>query len=323
MLTSLPDDNSSIESHVLEVKEKARHHNLPQAQFKSILLNSGFISSSNIDLVEEIGLLGRKLEKPYLSFLESEKFANLILGDDFLRVLLTRPNLIRPIKIPGIQIIELDNPKYAFFEIQNTLAKERVLNHFQNSISKYSNISSEASIAGNSVIIESGVTIEPNVTVYERVIVKKGSILRSGSVVGSPGFEYKRASNRVLPVVHDGMTLIGEEVEVGPGSIIGQGFFGRPTILGNQVKTDNLVSIAHGSLIGDRTLVAAGSVIAGSVKTGTDVWIGPGCVISNGLEIGNGAYVVLGSHVFKDVPEGQRVMGSPARPFPKRDSSQQ
>jgi UDP-3-O-[3-hydroxymyristoyl] glucosamine N-acyltransferase len=149
------------------------------------------------------------------------------------------------------------------------------------------------------------------------VEIKSGSVIRAGAIVGSPGFEYKKNLTQVLPIVHDGHTVIGENVEIGPGTVVGQGFHGKPTILGSNVKLDNLVSIAHGAIIGDRVLVAAGAIVAGSTIVGHDAWIGPGSILTNGLRIGPEAFVVLGSHVFKDVGEGESVIGSPARPFPR------
>ena len=46
---------------------------------------------------------------------------------------------------------------------------------------------------------------------------------------------------------------------------------------------------------------------------GNDVWLGAGCIIKQGVKIGNGAVVGAGSFVNKDVEPFSIVVGSPAK----------
>lgn len=46
---------------------------------------------------------------------------------------------------------------------------------------------------------------------------------------------------------------------------------------------------------------------------GNDVWIGAGCIIKQGITIGNGAIIGANSFVNKDVEPFSIVVGSPAR----------
>jgi acetyltransferase-like isoleucine patch superfamily enzyme len=50
-------------------------------------------------------------------------------------------------------------------------------------------------------------------------------------------------------------------------------------------------------------------------RIGNRCYIGPGTVIGKGVTIGDGAVVGANSLVLKDVPSGERVAGSPARPL--------
>jgi UDP-3-O-[3-hydroxymyristoyl] glucosamine N-acyltransferase len=307
---------TSLSDYILELAKYSSFFSLPTSQFRKLLVDHGLIGFAAADLIEELGLLGQKNQKPFLGFLDSADFTEDIEKEPLLKVLICPAELGTLLTKKDCSLIFSKNPKYTFFEINNKVANARLRNSFANSISNHSVISPLANIANHSVIIEDGVCIDPNVTIYERVIVKRGAVIRSGAVIGSPGFEHKRGEGTILTVVHDGLTLIGEDAEVGPGSIIGQGFYNRPTIIGKNVKLDNLVSVAHASIIGDRTLIAAGAVIAGSVMVHEDVWIGPGAVISNNLELGRESFIALGSQVFKSVGQGERVIGSPARLLP-------
>jgi len=53
-------------------------------------------------------------------------------------------------------------------------------------------------------------------------------------------------------------------------------------------------------------------------KIGHDVWIGESCLIKQGVEIGNGAVIGMGSVVTKDVEPYTIVAGCPARVIRKR-----
>ena len=310
---------NSLETYLAETYSLFELFEIKRDEFANVLLDAKLDLDESVETVSQLALLSDSCDQPFLSFLESQKFYPLTLNQKNLKILLCSSKLMELTYPKDVRLLSLDDPKYRFFELSNDMAKKRLQNSFPNVINSTVVIPSSANVAQHSVVIEKNVIIESNVTIYERVVLKSGCIVRAGAVVGSPGFEYKNNGKSILPVVHDGITIIGEEVEIGPGSIIGQGFYKRPTILGYQVKTDNLVSIAHGSLVGDRTLIAAGAVIAGSVRIGNDSWIGPGAVVSNGLVLGSNSFVALGSHVFKDVQEGDRVIGSPARSLPRRE----
>lgn len=55
------------------------------------------------------------------------------------------------------------------------------------------------------------------------------------------------------------------------------------------------------------------AVSNGDVNIGNDVWIGRGCTIMSGVNIGDGAVIAANSHVVKDVPPYSIVGGNPAK----------
>jgi UDP-3-O-[3-hydroxymyristoyl] glucosamine N-acyltransferase len=294
----------------LELHSRCSH------ELQQILKDEYFEQAPDIPQILGLGLIGQDPGYKFLTFLENVKFLPQALETDNISCVITSLPFKNLFDGSNKYVILSENPKYEYFNTYNKLGQIRLQTRKTNQISKDAKISLGASIATHDVKIHPGVIIEANATIYPKVEIKSGTMIRAGAVVGSPGFEYKRNQKHVIPVVHDGNTIVGEFAELGPGAVIGQGFFGKPTIIGDNTKTDNLVSVSHGSVIGDRVLIAAGAVIAGNTIVGQDSWIGPGSILSNGLTIGAGAFVTLGSHVFRDVNVGERVMGSPARSLP-------
>lgn len=199
--------------------------------------------------------------------------------------------------------------------------------------------------------LEDNVTLGPGVVIGAAASVGAGSVIGPNAVIG-PGVALGRRA-RIGANAHIGFALVGDDVTVLAGSVIGeQGFgvapeagaptdvphFGRvivqdrvtigancavdrgvfdDTIIGEGAKLDNLCHVAHNCSIGRGVLIAAFGGISGSTDIGDGAVLGGRVGIADHRTIGAGATLAGGAAVFQDVPAGEVWSGYPAKPLRK------
>ena len=100
-------------------------------------------------------------------------------------------------------------------------------------------------------------------------------------------------------------------MEVGANTTIDRAVMGS-TRIGEGVKLDNLIQIAHNVEIGAHTVIAAQTGIAGSTRIGKFCRIGGQVGIAGHLKIGDYVQVQAQSGIAGDVKDNARIYGSPA-----------
>ena len=158
--------------------------------------------------------------------------------------------------------------------------------------------------------------IYPRVTLYAGVKTGDNVIVHSGAVLGCDGFGYVSDQGKHWKFPQAGALEIADDVEIGANTTVARGSLGI-TRLESQVKVDNLVHLAHNVQVGERTLVAAQTGIAGSSVVESDVIIGGQVGVADHcrLEAGCVAGAQAGIPSGKIIRRGQTVWGTPARPI--------
>jgi UDP-3-O-[3-hydroxymyristoyl] glucosamine N-acyltransferase len=167
---------------------------------------------------------------------------------------------------------------------------------------------------GRHAVIGAGVVLYPGAKILDRCIVGDYSIIHAGAVIGSDGFGYKVTKHGMLKIPQIGIVRIGKQSEIGANCTIDRASFDE-TIIGNGVKLDNNVHIAHNVKIGDACAILAHTGIAGSTSLGVGCQIGGLVAIKDNLVLGNGVKVVSKSGVMNNLEDGVTVAGVPAVPF--------
>ena len=109
---------------------------------------------------------------------------------------------------------------------------------------------------------------------------------------------------------------IGRGVEIGPGSVVMAGCaVNADAHLGAQVIVNTGATVDHDCRVEDGVHIAPGCHLCGGVSVGPGSFLGAGCIVTPGVSIGAKAIVGAGSTVIRDVADGARVSGSPAKPL--------
>ena len=153
---------------------------------------------------------------------------------------------------------------------------------------------------GRNCIIGAGVLLHPGVKILDRCVVGDGTIIHSGAIIGSDGFGYKVTKQGMQKIPHIGIVRIGRGVEIGANTAIDRASFDE-TIIGDGVKMDNLIHIAHNVEVGENTYIAAANVIAGSTKIGKNCMFSGQVGIVGHLKIADNTIIAAQSGISKSI----------------------
>jgi UDP-3-O-[3-hydroxymyristoyl] glucosamine N-acyltransferase len=166
---------------------------------------------------------------------------------------------------------------------------------------------------GDNAEIGHNTVIYAGVKIYNDCKVGAECTLHSGVIIGADGFGFvPNQENQYNKVPQTGNVIIEDHVEIGANTSIDRATLGS-TIIRKGVKLDNLIQVAHNVEIGENTVIAAQTGIAGSTKIGRDCMIGGQVGIAGHISIANKVKIAAQSGIGKNiVNEGEIVQGSPA-----------
>jgi sugar O-acyltransferase (sialic acid O-acetyltransferase NeuD family) len=130
----------------------------------------------------------------------------------------------------------------------------------------------------------------------------------------------KRAAEQFIKYEFLPFSIISQRAYIAPGSVIGEGAImmpfsaiSTPARIGRFFHANFHSIVGHDNVIGDFVTLAPAAVLLGNVTVLDYAYIGTGAIIMPGVTIGAAATVGAGAVVLKDVPDGETVIGVPAR----------
>ncbi|MBX8563411.1 UDP-3-O-(3-hydroxymyristoyl)glucosamine N-acyltransferase [Pseudomonas cichorii] len=193
------------------------------------------------------------------------------------------------------------------------------------SIGAYAVIESGARIGANVTVgahcfigarceIGEGGWLAPRVTLYHDVRIGKRVVIQSGAVLGGEGFGFANEKGVWQKIAQIGGVSIGDDVEIGVNTAIDRGAL-ADTRIGNGVKLDNQIQIAHNVQIGDHTAMAACVGISGSTKIGKHCMLAGGVGLVGHIDICDGVFITGMTMVTHSITEpGSYSSGTAMQP---------
>ena len=156
-------------------------------------------------------------------------------------------------------------------------------------------------------------TLNPGVKIYHDCVVGENCTIHAGTVIGSDGFGFApQSENEFMKIPQLGNVVIEDNVEIGSNVSIDRATMGS-TVIRKGVKLDNLIQVGHNVEIGENTVIAGQTGVAGSAKLGRNCMIGGQVGIAGHLKIADGTKIGAQSGIPSDVKkENTILLGYPA-----------
>jgi len=136
-------------------------------------------------------------------------------------------------------------------------------------------------------------------------------LIYSGAVIGADGFGFApNEDGTYTKIPQIGNVVIEYNVDIGANTTIDKATMGS-TIIRKGVKLDNQIQIGHNVEVGQNTVIAAQTGIAGSTKIGRNCMIGGQVGIVGHLIIGNNVKIQAQSGVARSIKDDEVLQGSP------------
>jgi UDP-3-O-[3-hydroxymyristoyl] glucosamine N-acyltransferase len=145
-------------------------------------------------------------------------------------------------------------------------------------------------VIGERSVVGAGTRINARALLYHDVVVGERCLILGGAVIGSHGFGFANEDGQWHRIAQIGGVVLGNDVEVGANTTIDRGALSA-TVIGNGVKLDNLVQVAHNVVIGAHTAIAAMAGVAGSTTIGSYCTVGGGTRIAGHLTVTDAVHI--------------------------------
>ncbi|MFN4145009.1 MAG: UDP-3-O-(3-hydroxymyristoyl)glucosamine N-acyltransferase [Runella sp.] len=166
---------------------------------------------------------------------------------------------------------------------------------------------------GDNATIGDNTEIHAGVKIYPNTVIGQDCIIYANAVIGSDGFGFAPQPDGTYQNIPQlGNVVIENNVCIGAGTTIDCATIGS-TIIREGVKLDNLIQIAHNVEIGQHTVIAAQTGVAGSTKIGKNCVIAGQVGIVGHIVVPDRTQVGAQSGISKNwETEGLSLNGSPA-----------
>lgn len=245
---------------------------------------------------------------PIMSFYGNRGFAS-HLSNPMLRCVICTEELAAelPEQVEGIVIAR--NPLFCFWKTHERYGRgERFT--APTTVGKGTIISDQAYVSpvgvtiGDNVTIEEFVSVKPGTRIGNHVKIHAGTVLGAGCLItAQDGDELFNISLCGGLVIEDNVTIFSNS------SIMRGSFSWLDTRIGAGTVIGSNCVISHNSVLGRNCEVCDCTQIAGDDVIGDGVWFSPGVCVTNSIQIGDRARLMLGAIARKNIEKDCVLVG--------------
>jgi len=147
-----------------------------------------------------------------------------------------------------------------------------------------------------------------NASIYHGCKVGARSIIHSGAVIGADGFGFAPFMGEWVKIPQVGAVQIGDDVEVGANTTVDRGAL-EDTCVGRGSKLDNQIQLGHNVRIGEHTVMAACTGVAGSTAIGSHCMVGGASNINGHIRIPDCVQIGPSSNIRRWQDGAKAMMG--------------
>jgi UDP-N-acetylglucosamine acyltransferase len=166
------------------------------------------------------------------------------------------------------------------------------------------------SIIGEHVVLGEGTWIGPHVVIEGRTRLGRNNRVYQFASIGAPPQDKKYAGEPTVVQIGDGNT-IREGVTINRGTAEDTGI----TRIGDDNWLMGSVHIAHDCHVGNNTIMANYTGLAGHVQVGDWVILGGATVVHQFVNIGAHGFTSMGTYLAQDLPPYVMAAGNMGKPF--------
>lgn len=168
-------------------------------------------------------------------------------------------------------------------------------------------------VIGRDVVIGDHCEIGAGTIIKDHVRIGNDVKIKEKCMIGVEDADIYRPENgacRTLPhlagtIIEDGCLLLA-------GAVLAAGDT-RTTVLGKGSMIGLVGDVGHNCRIGEGTLISGKASVSGHCQVGDHTYVAPMSVTTNRITVGDHAYLGIGAVAIKDVPDGEKQFGNPAR----------
>jgi UDP-3-O-[3-hydroxymyristoyl] glucosamine N-acyltransferase len=288
------------------------------------------VAVGSVSKIEEgkPGTLAFLANPKYENYLYTSEASIVLVNKDFVPRQTVRPTLIKvenaykafasllELYLKAKEIMKIGVEQPSFFHDSSEMGEECWLAAFSY-VGRKSKIGNRVKLyphvyIGDNVTVGDDSVLYPGVRIYDDCVVGNRCIIHAGAVIGSDGFGFAPqddGSFKKIPQI--GNVILEDDVEIGANTTIDCGTMDS-TIIRRGVKLDNLIQIAHNCEVGDHTVMAALTGLAGTTKIGKNCKFAGQVGLAGHLTIGDNVQIGAQSGVTKNVKSNEIILGSPA-----------